>query len=100
MLSISNLLCGQRTGNEALRYGHVRRRGQDAGAGVIEYRSSAFGGRLRNKLLVCRYNAGSDILCLTLDSEGNVASETAAIAGLTGFINPLDLTEDVRSGCV
>ena len=68
--------------------------------GVIEYRSSAFGGRLRNKLLVCRYNAGSDILCLTLDFEGNVASETAGIAGLTGFTNPLDLTEDVRTGCV
>ena len=68
--------------------------------GIIEYRSSAFGGRLQNKLLVCRYNAGSDILCLTLDGDGNVSSATAGIAGFTGLTNPLDLTEDVRTGCV
>lgn len=32
MLSVSNLLCGQRAGNEALRYGHVRRGGAAVGA--------------------------------------------------------------------
>jgi hypothetical protein len=68
--------------------------------GIIEYRGGAFGGRLRNKLLVCRYNAGSDILCLTLDLDGSVASETAGIPGLAGLTNPLDLAEDVRTGCV
>jgi glucose/arabinose dehydrogenase len=68
--------------------------------GVIEYRSPTFGGRLQRKLLVCRYNAGSDILCLSLDTDGNVCSATAGIVGFTGFTNPLDLTEDVRTGCV
>ena len=68
--------------------------------GIIEYRSSAFGGRLRNRLLVCRYNAGSDILCLTLDAEGDVSFLTAGIPGLTGLTNPLNLTEDVRTGCL
>ena len=34
MLSISNLLCGRRAGNEALRYGHVRRGGTPGGGGV------------------------------------------------------------------
>jgi glucose/arabinose dehydrogenase len=66
--------------------------------GVIEYRNGAFGGRLRGKLLVCRYNAGSDILCLSLDSGGNVQTATAGIRGLTGLTNPLDLAEDVRTG--
>jgi hypothetical protein len=68
--------------------------------GIIEYRGTAFGGRLRGKLLVCRYNAGSDILCLSLDADGNVKSATAGIAGLTGLTNPLDLAEDVRTGNV
>ena len=37
---------------------------------------------------------------LTLDADGNVCSATAGIAGFTGLTNPLDLTEDVRTGCV
>ena len=68
--------------------------------GIIEYRSNAFGGRLRNKLLVCRYNAGSDVFSLSLDADGNVSSATAGIPGLSGLTNPLDLAEDVRTGCV
>ena len=66
--------------------------------GVVEYRGGAFGGRLRGKVLVCRYNAGSDLLCLSLDADGNVSSATAGIPGLTGLANPLDLAEDVRTG--
>jgi hypothetical protein len=66
--------------------------------GIIEYRSSAFGGRLRLKLLVCRYNLGSDILCLGLDEQGNVNSAQAGIPGFTGMTNPLDLAEDPRTG--
>ena len=68
--------------------------------GIIEYRSGAFGGRLRHKLLVCRYNLGSDILCLGLDENGNVNSAQAGIPGFTGMTNPLDLAEDSRTGCV
>jgi len=31
--------------------------------GIIEYRGNFFGGKLDGTLMVCRYNAGSDILC-------------------------------------
>ena len=34
MLSVNNLLCGQRAGNEALRYGHVRGGGAAGGSDV------------------------------------------------------------------
>ena len=51
-------------------------------------------------MLVCRYNVGSDLLCLTLDEQGNVKAAEAGIAGFTGFTNPLDLAEDTRTGCI
>ena len=68
--------------------------------GIIEYRSAAFGGRLRHKILVCRYNLGSDILCIGLDDDGNVSSAQAGIPGFTGLTNPLDLAEDPSTGCL
>ncbi len=66
--------------------------------GIIEYTGSAFGGKLNHKLLVCRYNIGSDIIALTLDANGNVISDRFGILGLTNLVNPLDITEDRRSG--
>ena len=65
--------------------------------GIIEYRGNFFGGKLDGTLMVCRYNAGADILCVDLDSAGNVAGERTA-AGLTGLSTPLALTEDLRNG--
>lgn len=65
--------------------------------GIIEYRGNFFGGKLDGSLLICRYNAGSDILCVDLDASGNVAGERTA-AGLTGLQTPLALTEDLRNG--
>ena len=65
--------------------------------GIVEYRGNFFGGKLDGSLLVCRYNAGSDILCVDLDASGNVAGERTA-AGLTGLQTPLALTEDLRNG--
>lgn len=65
--------------------------------GIIEYRGNFFGGKLDGSLLVCRYNAGSDILCVDLDASGNVAGERTG-AGLTDLMTPLALTEDLRNG--
>jgi glucose/arabinose dehydrogenase len=66
--------------------------------GVIEYRGNAFGGALDHKLMVCRYNVGSDIIVLSLDAAGNVSQAVTGITGMSNFANPLDLIEDVPSG--
>ena len=66
--------------------------------GVIEYRSDTFGGKLKGKLMVCRYNVGSGIIVLTLDDKGDVIGDAFGYEGLTGLINPLDITEDRRNG--
>ena len=67
--------------------------------GVIEYRNgTAFGGALQGKLLVVRYSAGDDILVLSPGANFDIASSQAGIPGLTGFVDPLDLTEDRRNG--
>jgi hypothetical protein len=66
--------------------------------GVIEYTSDAFDGRLKRRLLVCRYNVGSDIIVLALDEKGEVRSAQIGVAGLGKLANPLDLAEDPRNG--
>ncbi|MEL6186020.1 MAG: Ig-like domain-containing protein, partial [Myxococcota bacterium] len=67
--------------------------------GVIEYRSNAHGGALRGALLVCRYSGGSDVIALLPDGpSGDVSTSRVGIAGLTGFRDPLDITEDVSTG--
>jgi glucose/arabinose dehydrogenase len=68
--------------------------------GIIEYRSNAFGGRLAGKVLVCRYNVGGDVLCLSLDGAGNVRGAHAGIPGFSGLTNPLDLADDPATGAV
>ena len=67
--------------------------------GVIEYRSNAENGNLRGALLVCRYSGGSDIMALLPDGpNGDVTTVKVGIPGFTGFTDPLDITEDVRTG--
>ena len=67
--------------------------------GVLEYRNgSAFGGRLRGKLLVCRYSGGDDILVLSLGREGEVTEAISGIDGFTRLMDPLDLVEDPATG--
>jgi hypothetical protein len=66
--------------------------------GVIEYKDVAFGGKLDKCLMVCRYNFGSDIIVLHLDAAGNIVGDDCKIPGLGGLTNPLDITEDPRSG--
>ncbi len=67
--------------------------------GAIEYKSNTFGGALRGKLLVARYSAGDDIIVLTPGSTNpDIQAAQTGIPGLTGFVDPLDLTEDTRNG--
>jgi len=69
--------------------------------GVIEYRGSAFGGALRGKLLVVRYSAGDDIIVLTPGATNpDIVAGQTGIPGMTGFVDPLDITEDTRNGNV
>ena len=65
--------------------------------GIIEYVSGAFAGRLRGRLLVCRYNVPGDIAVLEIEA-GKVTSTTTTIPGFTALANPLDLTEDRETG--
>lgn len=69
--------------------------------GAIEYRSNNFGGALKGKLLIVRYSQKDDIIALTpgtstFDIVG--FTEGVNIGGFTGFIDPLDLTEDTATG--
>jgi hypothetical protein len=69
--------------------------------GVIEYKSNTFNGALKGKLLVVRYSQNDDIIALTPSSTTkDIVSynEGASIKGFTGFVDPLDLVEDVRNG--
>lgn len=66
--------------------------------GIIQYHGRQFDGRLNGKLLVCRFNVGSDIICLGLDEHGNVNSVHSGIGGLRGLANPLALAEDPLTG--
>ena len=69
--------------------------------GAIEYKSDIFNGALKGKLLVVRYSQHDDIIALTPGGPKNdiVSSiDGASIEGFSGFIDPLDLTEDVRNG--
>jgi hypothetical protein len=83
--------------------------------GVIEYKNgTVFGGVLKGKLLVCRFSGGSDIIVLEPGSVTKVPTATddfiydivkawtgggtPGIPGLSGFANPLDITEDTQTG--
>ncbi|MDQ4139515.1 MAG: Ig-like domain-containing protein [Bacteroidota bacterium] len=70
--------------------------------GTIEYKSNAFGGKLKGKMLVCRFSGGDDLIVLA-PSRSNPNSITAT-EGITipgfrrPFSNPLDVIEDVKTG--
>lgn len=66
--------------------------------GIVEYRGAAFGGRLDHHLLVCRFNVGSDLICLALNSSGEVCGVQTGIPGLDHLCGPLDVAEDLVSG--
>ncbi|THH39290.1 PKD domain-containing protein [Neolewinella litorea] len=67
--------------------------------GVIEYQSSAVGGKLQGALLVCRYSGGSDIIALVPNGpNGDILTAKVGIPGLTRFQDPLDLVEHRQTG--
>lgn len=67
--------------------------------GVIEYsNASAFSGMLAGKLLVVRYSGPGDIVVLTRNPDGSIASQNTGVAGLKGFVDPIDITEDPATG--
>ncbi|QNF35502.1 Ig-like domain-containing protein [Adhaeribacter swui] len=70
--------------------------------GIIEFKSNAFYGKLKGKLLVCRFSGGDDIMVLEPGIyTGDIiqATEGIKIPGLRRpFANPLDIIEDVQSG--
>ncbi|WP_262847553.1 choice-of-anchor D domain-containing protein [Mumia quercus] len=73
--------------------------GQHASAnGVIEYKSNAFGGALRGKLLYVRYSQGQDIVTFDVAANGTLSNRKVGTTGLTGFNQPLDVTEDPANG--
>ena len=69
--------------------------------GVIEYKSNTFNGALKGKLMVVRYSQHDDIITLMPGGPNlDIISynEGTSIEGFSGFIDPLDLTEDVKTG--
>ncbi|RDC63397.1 Ig-like domain-containing protein [Adhaeribacter pallidiroseus] len=79
--------------------------------GAIEYKSNAFNGALKGKLLVCRFSGGGDLIVLepksvtpgSSDADydiqvGYPGAGTTGLVGMSGFINPLDVVEDTQTG--
>jgi hypothetical protein len=70
--------------------------------GIIEYKSNVFDGKLKGKLLVCRFSGGDDIIVLepgTTDKNIIQATEGMKIPGFRRpFANPLDIAEDTKTG--
>lgn len=68
--------------------------------GAIEYRSNSFKGALKGRILVTRYSGGDDVIVLSTDASGNITKADTGVAGLTHLVDPLDLAEDLKTGCV
>ena len=66
--------------------------------GMIEYASDLFGGALKGKILVVRYSGGDDIVALSVGGKGEITDLTIGIEGLRQFLDPLDLTQDPKTG--
>jgi glucose/arabinose dehydrogenase/mono/diheme cytochrome c family protein len=68
--------------------------------GVIEYKSNAFGGKLKGFLLVARLTKYSDIVALKIggDKKDIVNAYDGLFFGMAQLSSPLDLTEDTKTG--
>jgi glucose/arabinose dehydrogenase len=65
--------------------------------GIDVYNHTSFGGRLNGHLLIAEFSNGDDILDVTLNASGGVASVKRLIAG---FNNPLDLFVSAQYGTI
>lgn len=66
--------------------------------GMAEYNSHVFGETLHGKVFLCRYNVGSDLLCLGFDENGAVNFAVAGIPGTDKLTTPLDVVCDPATG--
>jgi glucose/arabinose dehydrogenase len=66
--------------------------------GAVEYRGGAFGGALDGKLLVVRYSSGQDVQMFDVAPGGALSNRTTGTPGLTGFNQPLDVTQHPATG--
>jgi regulation of enolase protein 1 (concanavalin A-like superfamily) len=67
--------------------------------GIIQYSGGAFSGALNGKILVVRYSGGDDIAILTPNADGSISpAMLTGLPGMTGFVDPVDLTEDQSTG--
>ena len=70
--------------------------------GTLEYKSNAFGGKLKGRLLVCRFSGGDDLIILepgTGKKDIVGAVEGMLVPGLRRpYANPLDVVEDELTG--
>ena len=66
--------------------------------GMVEYKSNAFGGKLKGRLLVVRFSNFDDVLTLQPHANGDVLGGQAGstIGGFAGFDDPLDIVEDLE----
>jgi glucose/arabinose dehydrogenase len=69
--------------------------------GIIQYRgnrATAGGRKLDGCLILCRFSLGGDLVAIRLTEDGGVESSLEGIEGFIGFSNPLDVTQDPRTG--
>ena len=66
--------------------------------GVIEFKSNAFEGRLKQLLLVTRFSGQDDIITLNPTANGPIQEVYTDIPGLRAFDDPLDIVEDPETG--
>jgi hypothetical protein len=67
--------------------------------GAIEYRSNAFGGKLRGMLMVVRFSGQDDIIVMQPgNNSGDIIAAFEDVPGLQGYDDPLDVVEDPRTG--
>jgi glucose/arabinose dehydrogenase/cytochrome c553 len=68
--------------------------------GIIEYKSDLFEGKLKNTLMIARFNIYHDVLILELDQTGNQIARTfdGKDIGLANLKAPLDLAAHAETG--
>ncbi|WP_420461393.1 PKD domain-containing protein [Neolewinella sp.] len=67
--------------------------------GAIEYRSNAFGGKLKGLMMVVRFSGQDDIMVMQpSNTSGDIVQVYQDVPGLQELDDPLDLIEDTRTG--